>query len=252
MRKLGDWFGRRSHDRQARVPAAPVPPPAPPAIVPDIEAMGRPPIVSQFLRPSFSQLGEDRTLWWLLGEKQNGFYVDIGCNHPFNYSNTALLHLRNGWSGVNVDLDPRSIALFEEARPGDCNIVAAVGREESRMEATIFAHSSEMNTLGAPTPDLEHLPHETHMVDVLPLSTLLDRHVPRGTAIDFLNIDVEGFDYQVLLSNDWTRYQPAVIAVEVPGHNLARLADDPVHVLLSARNYILISHTVITSIYRMA
>ena len=212
--------------------------------------MGRPAIVSLFLRPSFSQLGEDRTLWWIFSEKQNGFYVDIGCNHPFNYSNTALLHVRNGWSGVNVDLDPRSIALFQEARPSDINVVAAVGREAGQMEATIFAQSSEMNTLGALAPHLEHLPHEKRMVEVLPLAALLDRHVPPQTPIDFLNVDVEGFDFEVLSSNDWTRYQPTVIAVEMPGLNMAALAAHPIHALMTAQGYTLLSHTVITSIYR--
>ncbi len=225
-------------------------PTAAPAPVPDVESMGRPAIVSPFLRPSFSQLGEDRTLWWIFADKQNGFYVDIGCNHPFNYSNTALLHIRNGWSGVNVDLDPRSIAQFEEARPNDRNVIAAVGREEGRMEATIFAHSSEMNTLGALNPHLEKLPHEKRMVDVLPLSTLLERHVPAGIAIDFLNVDVEGLDHDVLSSNDWTRYQPTVIVVEVPGLNMAGLAANPIHALLTSQGYALLSHTVITSIYR--
>ena len=247
MLKLGDWFVKRSRDQAA---AAPMMPTAEPTPVPDVESMGRPAIVSPFLRPSFSQLGEDRTLWWIFADKRDGFYVDIGCNHPFNYSNTALLHIRNGWSGVNVDLDPRSIAQFEEARPDDRNVIAAVGRQEGRVEATIFAHSSEMNTLGALNPHLETLPHEKRMVDVLPLSTLLERHVPAGTAIDFLNVDVEGFDHDVLSSNDWTRYQPTVIAVEVHVFQPESIATHPVHALLTSQGYRLVSHTVVTSIYR--
>ncbi len=145
--------------------------------------------------------------------------VDIGCHHPFSCSNTALLHLRNGWSGLNVDLDPRAIAAFEAARPNDRNIVAAVGRKAGRMEATIFARAGDQNTLGPIPGHLADEVYEKRMVEVLPLSTLLERHVPAGTAIDFLNVDVEGFDHDVLSSNDWTRYQPAVIAVEE--HNFA-------------------------------
>ena len=216
----------------------------------DIEAMGRPAIVSPFLRPSFSQLGEDRILWRIFADKRDGFYVDIGCNHPFNYSNTALLHICNGWSGVNIDLDPRSIALFEEARPGDINVVAAVGREAGQMEATIFDRAGDQNTLGPMPRHLADEIHEKRMVDVLPLATLLSRHVPDDRTIDFMNVDVEGLDHDVLSSNDWTRYQPTVIAVEEHNFDVARLATRPVYTLLSAQGYTLLSHTVVTSIYR--
>ncbi len=83
---------------------------------------------------SFSQLGEDRVLWWMFEQRRNGFYVDIGCHQPYRFSNTALLHIANGWRGINVDVDERSIAAFREARPDDINICAAVGGEASRLE----------------------------------------------------------------------------------------------------------------------
>jgi hypothetical protein len=51
-------------------------------------------------------------------------------------------------------------------------------------------------------------------VPVLPLREVLERHVPEGQVIDFMNVDVEGHDLQVLESNDWNRFRPRFIVVE--------------------------------------
>lgn len=51
-------------------------------------------------------------------------------------------------------------------------------------------------------------------VPVYTLTGILDKYLPEGTDIDFLSVDVEGFDYNVLVSNDWTKYRPKLIVVE--------------------------------------
>ena len=58
-----------------------------------------------------------------------------------------------------------------------------------------------------------------------PLWQLLDQYVPAGTHIDLLTIDVEGFDYDVLRSNDWGRYSPDYILVECSGSLTLEQAD---------------------------
>ena len=51
-------------------------------------------------------------------------------------------------------------------------------------------------------------------VKTRPLHSVLDEFMPKGQSIDFLSVDVEGFDLEVLRSNDWTRHRPAVVVVE--------------------------------------
>ena len=202
---------------------------------------------------SFSQLGEDRILWWLFHTKYEGFYVDVGCHDPYKYSNTALLHIARGWHGLNVDADERSIAAFRLARPDDINICAAVGGTVGQLELTIF-ESGEINTLDpvrAQNPEWSNLIREQRVVDVLPLHHVLREYVPAGQKIDFLNIDIEGLDYEALASNDWNTFLPEVIAVEVSGFDPENPAASPTFGLLKSKGYQLLAHFVATSIYQI-
>jgi hypothetical protein len=76
-------------------------------------------------RSSFSQFGEDLFLASRFAGKRDGFYVDVGAFHPFNWSNTCLLYQR-GWRGLNIEPDPEAIRLFERHRRRDLNVRTAV------------------------------------------------------------------------------------------------------------------------------
>lgn len=191
-------------------------------------------------------------LWWMFEQRRNGFYVDIGCHQPYRFSNTALLHIANGWHGINVDVDERSIAAFREARPDDINICAAVGGEAGQLEVTMF-QAGELNTFDprmAANPARANLIMEKRLVNVSPLRDILHEHVPAGQKIDFLNVDIEGLDHTALMSNDWESFMPEAIAVEVHGFDAANPAGSPTFQLLSKKGYRLIAHLVVTSIYR--
>ena len=59
-----------------------------------------------------------------------------------------------------------------------------------------------------------HKVSQTQKITTLPLSTILDAWLPKGQIIDFLSIDTEGFEIDVLNSNDWNRYRPRIVIVE--------------------------------------
>ena len=206
---------------------------------------------------SFSQFGEDLVILSILGMRkrlETGFYVDVGAFHPFKHSNTALLHLFHGWKGINIDANPDSIQLFEEQRPGDVNIVAAVSDEEAEREYLRFDHSG-VNTLdpgmqqrqtrdGSPFKVKDRV-----MVRTRGLKDILDGLAEPPARIDFLNVDCEGLDLRVLRSNDWNRYRPRVIAVEALGLKLEKSSDNPLNVFLRGKGYRLVSHAFVTSIF---
>ena len=58
-----------------------------------------------------------------------GSYVDVGCFHPTRSNNTFKLY-KKGWSGLNIDLNPLTIELFDFARPTDINVCAAVSNKK--------------------------------------------------------------------------------------------------------------------------
>jgi FkbM family methyltransferase len=172
--------------------------------------------------PSFSSAGEDMILRHLLGsDKMSGFYVDVGAFHPTLFSNSYFFYL-NGWQGINIEARPGSKTLFDKIRPRDINLEVGVSSERGSMTYYFIAEDSPMNSF---SPDflrqIEMLKEVRSEIPVptLPLADLFDRHLPEGQSIDFLDVDVEGHDLEVLESNDWKRFRPRLIVVEDEGLN---------------------------------
>lgn len=169
---------------------------------------------------SFAQEGEDLILERIFGHA-DGFYVDVGAHHPFRFSNTFLLY-NKGWRGINIEPDAEGFELLKKFRPRDINLNTAILRnsaESLKNTATFYrfhepalnsfdeAYASEMQSKG-------YSLRETIEVEFTDLASVLDRHA--GTRrIDLLSIDTEGTDLDVLRSNDWTRFRPRVVIVEL-------------------------------------
>lgn len=217
--------------------------------VPEVELTG---MRSQGGRISYSQLGEDIFLAHVLRHRA-GFYVDVGCHDPFRFSNTAVFHLYRGWTGINIDADPRAIERFRTHRPADINIHCGVSDEEGELVFTTFKDgaqnsfdaSSVARSVGK-TLRIE----EVIMVPVRPLRDILDQHLPPGRQIDFMDIDCEGFDDKVIAGNDWKRYRPAFLCVEIHGLKLSEPMKHPTVRRLAELRYKLVSHHLVTSIFQ--
>ena len=207
---------------------------------------------NDYARLQFSQLGEDTVIWHHFHDRKNGFYVDIGCHHPFRYSNTALLSLFNGWRGINIDLDQRAIAAFEASRPQDINLQLAIGPREDELAVTLFEDGA-VNSLDQATAHHQATQRPVlgqSLIKVRPLRAVLDQYLPPNTQINFMNIDAEGWDHMVLESNDWHNYRPEMIAVETHNFDICNPASNPTFQFLSQNGYRLTSHVVVTSIYQ--
>lgn len=177
-----------------------------------------------YSRLTYSQEGEDLVLHRLFEDQPTGIYVDVGAHHPFRFSNTCLLHKR-GWRGVNIDAFPGSMVQFERFRPRDVNLELGVCIEPAELKFFVF-HEPALNTFDAKLArDRQALGWPlagTRQVKCRPLAHILDRVLPRlGVEdIDLLTIDVEGLDLDVLRSNDWTRFRPRAVVVEVLDQDL--------------------------------
>ncbi len=78
-----------------------------------------------FKRETYSQDKSDLEIKKFFSDKNDGFFVDVGCFHPTRMNNTYLLY-KKGWRGINIDLSQFSIDLFNYLRPEDINITSAV------------------------------------------------------------------------------------------------------------------------------
>lgn len=208
-------------------------------------------------RLTYSSHGEDVVLAAIYAEHGGmpdaGFYVDVGAYHPTAVSNTALLHAA-GWRGINIEPNPVMAEHLERLRPGDITLRQAAGTPRRRADLLFFGDWASSNTLD---PDFakmistdQDVPIERLVpTEVVPLAEVFTEHVPPDTNIDFLTVDVEGLDVEVLESNDWTRYRPRVVAVEDLTMRLEEPSESAAFRLLRSLGYRLVSHAVKTSFY---
>tara|TARA_Y100001935_G_C17082624_1_gene397092 strand:- start:51 stop:641 length:591 start_codon:yes stop_codon:yes gene_type:complete len=166
--------------------------------------------------------GEDLIIQDYLKNINNGFYVDAGCYHPLHLSNTYLLHKRN-WSGINIDVSQFSIDLFNFLRPNDLNINSAVSNTDSEVTIYFQKKISQLTTIYKEISK-ERMQGKIQEKNIKSqkLNTILNKSKFINRKIDFLNIDLEGADYEALQSLDFNTYRPKVICIEINDKDIIR------------------------------
>ena len=201
----------------------------------------------------FSQFGECCILTNVFfGGVRDGTYVDVGCHDPFRFSNTYLLWKFLGWTGINIDADARAIEAFRRHRPQDVNLHCGVGREAGELEFQVFADGAvnsfdpafaahmAQNGFGEPS---------RIKVAVRPINDILTEHLTPGRTIDYLNVDCEGMDEEIIMSLDFDTYRPKVITIELGHVDLIDIKANAIVAFLYGRGYRLYSYLHITGVF---
>jgi FkbM family methyltransferase len=198
----------------------------------------------EYAQKSYSQQGEDITIMRLLENKPKGFFVDIGAFHPIKYSNTYTFY-KKGWRGINIEPNPDARQDFLKYRAHDINLNIAIGNSSERLSYYKF------NVPAVNSFSLEHVDKwkqvpDFYVKEVLDIQTqrlqdVLKEHLPDHQIIDFMSIDVENFDLEVLKSNDWDLYRPFLLLVEEDILQLDSFTESPIVTYLQTKNYALIS-----------
>lgn len=199
---------------------------------------------------SFSQEGEDLILRRLFEDQSHGFYVDIGAHHPKLFSNTYFFYQR-GWRGINIDAAPGSMKPFNVFRPRDINIESAISSRTDPIYFSIF-NEPALNSFNASNFQGSNTEYkESKKVKLKPrtLKSILDEYLPDRQVIDFLSVDVEGEDLNVLKSNDWDKFRPKLIAIEERGFDIQDLEKSEIFTFLRTQGYILKAKTLNTLLF---
>jgi FkbM family methyltransferase len=189
----------------------------------------------------------------IFGNKSKGIYVDIGAHHPTLFSNTNYFH-QKGWSGINIDALPGVKLTFETARPNDVNLELLVSEKEGPTAFYLF-EPSLMNTMSEKQAE-ENKKFDwctfkgKTMVTSMPLSKLLDQYLTPGTKIDYMSIDVEGAEMTVLRSNNWAKYLPDVLLIELIDSTVEDVLKTEVHQFLQDLSYNFFAKTGNTVFYK--
>ncbi len=166
-------------------------------------------------RKSYSQDGEDKILKEIFKNKSSGVYVDVGCYHPIELSNTALLYDK-GWNGINIDISEYSIKLFNFLKPDDINLNLAVSNTNGYTNIFYQKELSKISTIDKQKSlKIFQGKINTKKIVCKTLTDIIDDTIYKGKKINFLNIDAEGHDLKVLQSLNFDEYSPDVVCVEI-------------------------------------
>lgn len=210
-------------------------------------------------REYFSQFGEDAVLqaWFISRAWQNshdkhipyfqnpkiekGFYVDVGAFSPIRYSNTYWFYKR-GWRGINIDATPGSMIGFNRIRPRDINIEVAISDQQDEFILFKFPRDG-INTLSAKYAQEYEKRFDQKPIQIRiktrRLDRILDEYLPENQSINFLTIDVEGYDLNVLRSNNWKKYHPELVIVEFHENNIEKILNSELSSLMYSLGYVL-------------
>jgi FkbM family methyltransferase len=168
-------------------------------------------------RVSYSQCGEDLIVQYVFRLRgiEKPSYIDIGANHPYFISNTALFY-NKGCRGINIEANPQLLELFKQYRPLDINLNVGIADHEDELDfymmkddtLSTFSRTEYENLIAAGKE-----PAAVKKVKLTTIETVLSQHY-NNNCPDFLSLDVEGMDYDILQSIDFTKYAPRIICVE--------------------------------------
>src|SRR5579859_2677837 len=176
---------------------------------------------SRFREPkklSYAQCGEDLIVQFILDALSisKPSYLDIGAHHPVKFSNTFLFY-KNGSQGVCVEPNPVLYARFKLKRPRD--ICLNVGIGISNIDYADF-HILTTDTLSSFSKDTveQYLSFRNQKVEkivrvpLLPINDILRTYFERCP--DFVSLDTEGLDFDILKNTDFGTFRPKVFCVE--------------------------------------
>ena len=191
-------------------------------------------------RLCYSQEGEDMILERFLEGKEKGFFVDIGAHHPIRFSNTYHFY-KKGWRGINIDATPGSMNAFKKIRPEDTNIEIGITSKEEELTYYIFTEPA-LNTFSEERVKFlnEETPFKlknTVKVKTKTLGQILEEYIPNGKEIDFITIDVEGLDLEILQTNNWEKYKPVFILIEDLNGSLENISQSELYNYLKPLGY---------------
>lgn len=205
---------------------------------------------------TYSQCGEDRIIEFIFDQYlkiKSPTYMDIGAYHPFTFSNTALLY-EKGARGVCIEPDP---CLFEEIkkhRKQDVCLNIGVGTGTNEFAEFYVMSSRTLNTFSKEEAERyqsfgNQTIQEVIKVPVFPVNQVIKEHL--GKSPNFISLDVEGLDLDILKSFDFNAYRPEVFCIETLTYtedSSERKISEIIEFMVS-KNYFLYADTYINSIF---
>ena len=204
------------------------------------------------LHMSYSQSGEDLIVSYIFRNRglKKPTYLDIGAHDPLLFSNTALFYAM-GSCGVNVEANPKLIDGFRLKRPRDTNIWCAVTEKTGPCTLVVPDEDVTLASVATLASEPREAPKGRRVsVPGRCLRDILDEYCA-GSFPDFLSLDVEGMDFQILKQIPFERTKPKVICVETVSYSTSGHGrkDDSIASFLEEAGYFNYADTNINTVF---
>lgn len=173
----------------------------------------------EYAHISYSQCGEDLIVNFAFQQLkiEKPTYLDLGAHHPKHISNTYLLY-KNGSTGVCVEPDPILFDIIKKNRKKDICLKIGVGVNSTYQNADFYIMSAKsLNTFSKKEADrlVNNEGQQIESIIKTPIVSInkiiSDNFIKK---LNFISLDIEGMDFDVLKSLDFEKYRPEIFCVE--------------------------------------
>lgn len=183
---------------------------------------------------SYAQHLEDYHLTLAFAGQSEGFYIDVGAGHPVADNVSCWFYLQ-GWRGLVIEPQADLAALYAHVRPRDLVFAGLVGAEDGETDFHVVDRLHGFSTMRADVAGLSGAGFATRRLPIATLAQLARAHdLPK---VDFLKIDVEGAEIDVLAGIDWSRLRPRIILLEAVAPGSMAPSHEEWEPLLLAQDY---------------
>lgn len=188
------------------------------------------------LEESVAQLHQDLFVLWETGRKRGGFFVEVGACDGLLYSNTLLLEKKFGWQGLLVEPARKWHAELKKHRTCQISNLFVAGRGGQTIQFCETEQGEFSTALSLANSDGHANQREAgciYPVETISLAELLQQH-SAPARIDYLSLDTEGSELEILQAFDFRRHDVRCITCE---HNYTSKRET-IHGLLAQQGYV--------------
>jgi len=175
-------------------------------------------------KAEYSQHKEELVIRDFFQDERGGFFLDVGCGHPIQASNTYYLEKQLGWTGIGVDGLPEMAVKWRRNRHGSRFFNYIVTDHAETLEIFHRAEMWDVSSVARPDtlPGRVGVASEKILVPTITLTKLLDEN--RVARLDLLSIDIEGHELHALGGFEIDRFRPRLVCIEAKPPNRAGIA----------------------------